>query len=553
MKAKKADSKRRNVLGNRDLSSNRDVLTSMLKQFRQKMSYYSIFAALPGIIASLAQDTLADDPRKPEVSVAGETAKPFVGLNNSRRTPEFLQRQSNFVLPQQTGKYNIISALAGGDDCPGNAIPAGTYTDAAPFTDSGNTTGANNTVKRAHYIDYVYYNYSAEGPDQIYSFTLTGRGQNPQIQVSTTSATYRPMIYILDSRGNSFGGGCPAGTENNAFNMQILSYAQGGTATLDRDGLRYLPLNVPLYLFVDSETSGANGSGPYTLRMQDVGIAPAPAPPTRTSFDFDGDGRSDISVFRPSNGVWYLNRSTQGRSITQFGLSNDKLAPADYDGDGTTDVAVYRDGIWYLQRSQAGFIGVSFGTAEDIPQPADFNGDGKAELVVFRPSTGMWFVYDLINNQVNVVTFGQNGDTPVVGDYDGDGKADIAVFRPSNGTWYLQRSRDGMTALAFGQSGDKPIAADYDGDGKTDVAVFRPSNGVWYLRQSSAGLRGIAFGFGTDLPVPADYDGDYRADVAVFRPSNGTWYITRNLFSLSYTSVAFGEATDKPVPNAFVP
>jgi uncharacterized protein (DUF2141 family) len=548
MKAKIANSKCLNILGDNDLLSNREILTAMLKQFRQKLGYYSIFAALPAILTSFAQEAQADEAKKTEVSVAGETAKPLVGLNNSRRTPEFLQRQSNFVLPHQTGKYNnIISALAGGDDCPGNAIPAGTYTAAAPFTDSGDTTGANNTVRDVG----GYYGSPAEGADHIYSFTLTGRGQNPQIQVSSTSTTYRPMIYILDSRT---GGGCPAGTNNIAStNLIMLSFSSPqGTATLNRDQLSFLPLNVPLYLFVDSRDSG-NGSGPYTLRMQDVGIAPAPAPPTRTSFDFDGDGRSDISVFRPSNGVWYLNRSTQGFSAAPFGLSNDKLVPADYDGDGRTDVAVFRDGTWYLQRSQAGLIGVSFGTAEDIPVPADFNGDGKAELIVFRPSTGLWFVYDLINNQVNVVTFGQNGDKPVIGDYDGDSKADIAVFRPSNGTWYLQRSRDGMTALAFGQAGDKPVPADYDGDGKTDVAVFRPSNGVWYLLQSSAGLRGIAFGFGTDLPVPADYDGDGRTDVAVFRPSNGTWYIRRNQFITSFTSVAFGEATDKPVPNAFVP
>jgi (2Fe-2S) ferredoxin len=488
----------------------------------------------------------ADEPRKPEVSVAGETAKPLVGLNNSRRTPEFLQRQSNFVLPHQTGKYNnIISALAGGDDCPGNAIPAGTYTAAAPFTDSGDTTGANNTVRDVG----GYYGSPAEGADHIYSFTLTGRGQNPQIQVTSTSTTYRPMIYILDSRT---GGGCPAGTNNIAStNLIMLSLSSPqGTATLDRNLLRFLPLNVPLYLFVDSRDSGVNSSGPYTLRMQDVGIAPAPAPPTRTSFDFDGDGRSDISVFRPSNGVWYLNRSTQGLSAAPFGLSNDKLVPADYDGDGRTDVAVYRDGTWYLQRSQAGFIGVSFGTAEDIPVPADFTGDGRAELAVYRG--GVWYTLDLQNNQSNAVQFGLSTDKPVAADYDGDGRADYAVYR--DGIWYLLRSTQGFAAIQFGLPTDKLVPADYDGDGKTDVAVFRPSNGFWYLRHSLGGLRSVHFGFATDLPVPADYNGDYIADIAVFRPSNGTWYIRTNQFFItSFTSVAFGEATDKPVPNAFVP
>ncbi len=548
MKAKIANSKCLNILGDNDLLSNREILAAMLKQFRQKLGYYSMFAVFPAILTSHIQEAQAEEAKKPEVSIAGQNVRFLEKLGKSSSTPELLRRQSKFLLPQQPGKYNIISALAGGDDCPGNPIPAGTYTATAPYTDSGNTTGANNTVGRLS--SYYYSSYSAEGSDQIYSFTLTGRGANPQIQVSTTSTTYKPMIYILEGR---FGGRCPSGTNNFVSNYSVLSYSSPqGTASLSSVQMNILPLNVPLYLFVDSPTSGTNGSGPYTLRVQDVTIVPAATVPG-TRFDFDGDGKADISVFRPSDRTWYLNRSTQGLSATQFGLSNDKLVPADYDGDGRTDVAVFRDGVWYLQRSTAGFIGVSFGSAEDIPVPADFNGDGKAELVVFRPSTGLWFVYDLINNQVNVVTFGQNGDTPVIGDYDGDGKADIAVFRPSNGTWYLLRSRDGMTALAFGQAGDKPVPADYDGDGKTDVAVFRPSNGVWYLLQSSAGLRGIAFGFGTDLPVPADYDGDGRTDVAVFRPSNGRWYFLSNLFTLNFTSVAFGEATDKPVPNAFVP
>jgi Domain of unknown function (DUF4214) len=38
--------------------------------------------------------------------------------------------------------------------------------------------------------------------------------------------------------------------------------------------MRWLPLNVPLHLFVDSRNNDASASGPYTLRMQDVSIAP---------------------------------------------------------------------------------------------------------------------------------------------------------------------------------------------------------------------------------------------------------------------------------------
>jgi len=264
-------------------------------------------------------------------------------------------------------------------------------------------------------------------------------------------------------------------------------------------------------------------------------------------FDFDGDGKADVSVFRPTDRIWYLNQSTQGFSATQFGLSTDKIVPADYDGDGKTDIAVYRDGTWFVQRSTTGFLGLAFGAATDIPVPADYDGDGRAEIAVFRPSDGVWYIYNLTTNQFTGFPFGQAGDVPLAADYDNDGRADIAVFR--NGTWYLLQSTNGFTGIQFGFATDLPVPADYDGDGKTDLAVFRPSNGTWYLQRSRDGFTAIAFGLGTDLPVPADYDGDEKTDIAVFR--NGTWYIQRS--QSGFTGVAFGEATDKPVPNAFIP
>jgi len=72
-------------------------------------------------------------------------------------------------------------------------------------------------------------------------------------------------------------------------------------------------------------------------------------------------------VFRPSNGTWYLQRSRDGLTGIQFGISTDKPVPADYDGDGKDDIAVYRNGIWYIQRSMLGLVAYTFGDANDIP------------------------------------------------------------------------------------------------------------------------------------------------------------------------------------------
>ena len=40
--------------------------------------------------------------------------------------------------------------------------------------------------------------------------------------------------------------------------------------------------------------------------------------------DYDGDGKADISVFRPSTGQWFQQRSTSGFFATQFGQNGDK-------------------------------------------------------------------------------------------------------------------------------------------------------------------------------------------------------------------------------------
>jgi hypothetical protein len=216
--------------------------------------------------------------------------------------------------------------------------------------------------------------------------------------------------------------------------------------------------------------------------------------------------RTDIAVFRPSNGVWYTNL---GESVG-FGTNGDIPVPGDYDGNGTTDIAVFRpsNGVWYVRNGAS----TGWGTNGDIPVPGDYDGNGTTDIAVFRPSNGVWYVRNGVSTG-----WGTNGDIPVPGDYDGNGTTDIAVFRPSNGVWYV---RNGVST-GWGTNGDIPVPGDYDGNGTTDIAVFRPSNGVWYVRN------GVSTGWGTngDIPVPGNYFADGITRIAVFRPSNGSWYV----------------------------
>jgi hypothetical protein len=272
MKAPIANSRRLDILGNNG-PSDREIFTATLKQWRQTMGYCSIFAAVPAILAAQVTAARSDEAKKPETSIAGRSARPLEQLNMSFSNPALLKRQSQFRLPHQKGIFDLLAPLGGTDDCPGRTIPGGTYTAVAPYADSGDTTGANDTVTRTYFVDYVYYNWDAFGPDHVYSFTLTGRGANPQIQVSTLSGTYKPLIYVLDSR---FLERCPAGTGNHAHNELMIAdsrWTNGSTATFSTGAMKFLPLNVPLYLFVDSQANDASGSGSYTIRMQDVTIA----------------------------------------------------------------------------------------------------------------------------------------------------------------------------------------------------------------------------------------------------------------------------------------
>lgn len=224
-----------------------------------------------------------------------------------------------------------------------------------------------------------------------------------------------------------------ASTDNNwsapfHFAAPINSAASETRASLSFDGLTMVLGSTRPGSELDS--NGVPSNDVYVTTREKLRT------PTPTSADFDGDGRTDLSVFRPSDGTWHVLQSSNNTYRVQpFGLNGDKIVPGDYDGDARTDLAA------------------------------------------FRPSTGIWYILRSSDSLISTTNWGISTDKPVPGDYDSDGKTDIAVYR--NGVWYRLHSSDGTVGInQFGLAGDIPVSADFTGDGRAELTIYR--NGVWW-------------------------------------------------------------------------
>lgn len=283
--------------------------------------------------------------------------------------------------------------------------------------------------------------------------------------------------------------------------------------------------------------------------------SPAHAQDNAVWADFDGDNVSDLTVWRPSDGGWYVipSSGTCPSEMTpflwgcfkQWGLPGDIPVSGDYAGDGKNDYAIWRPSTedFWIAYSVGGHFVMSFAGYFDTgvrPSPGDYSGDGRTDIAFLYPywvdrTFGKlkedWLVRDSWTGGISILGGSRNRYPAVArpnvsADYDGDGVADRATVLDGRRkhTWVVYGI--GSRSFRVGRQNVLWVAGDYTGDGQADYTFWNRDTGNWTIYpRGQSGSNVVQWGLQGDIPVSGDFDGDGTADPTVWRPSSGTFFV----------------------------
>jgi hypothetical protein len=249
---------------------------------------------------------------------------------------------------------------------------------------------------------------------------------------------YRPSTgeWFLDQNGSGAWDNCQ-------IDLCVESYGAAGSVAVvgewDAFGVTQIGLFGPqsAQWFMDKNTNETWDGCTVDLCLGPFGVdGDLPVVGKWTSGGYDR-----VGVFHPSTGSWYLDRNNDGSfkkcrkdlcGYLSVYMTGDLPVVGDWKGDGVSQLGLFRPstGEWFLDSDgNKSWNGCgsdrcvkSFGAAGDRPVTGDWNGLGISEIGVFRPSTGEWFLdyngngaWDGCGIDLCVASFGLAGDVPLAG------------------------------------------------------------------------------------------------------------------------------------------